>query len=66
MGIRPEHILAIGDANNDLPLFTHARIKVAVGDASPKLKNAATEIVAPQIEDGFAEAINRFVLKGAD
>lgn len=56
------HTLAIGDGDNDLPLFRSATLKVAMGNASEKLKAAADEIVASVAGDGFAEAIRRFVL----
>ena len=56
------HTLAIGDSSNDLPLLAAARIKVAMGNASSTLKTAANHIVAPVEQDGFAEAMDRFVL----
>jgi hypothetical protein len=58
-----EHTLAIGDSNNDIPLFENARLKVAMGNAIPELKALADYVVAPIEEHGFAEAMERFVLK---
>lgn len=57
-----EHTLAIGDGDNDLPLFKSARLKVAMGNASEKLKAAADEIVPSVTDDGFAAAIKQFLL----
>ena len=53
-----QHTLAIGDGDNDLPLFRNAGIKVAMGNASVSLKEAADHTVSNVAEDGFAEAIN--------
>jgi hydroxymethylpyrimidine pyrophosphatase-like HAD family hydrolase len=63
-GVSPEHVMAIGDGNNDLPLFESAALRVAVGNATERLKTAADEVVGTVTEDGFAEAIERFVLTG--
>lgn len=59
-GADKEHTLAIGDGNNDLPLFRSANLKIAMGNASELLKAEADEIVASVSEDGFAEAIRKF------
>jgi hypothetical protein len=56
------HTLAIGDSNNDIPLFENARVKVAMGNAIPELKALADHVVAPIDQHGFAEAMERFVL----
>ena len=57
-----EETLAIGDSNNDLPLFKSAGVKVAMGNAIDELKALADHVVAGVDEDGFAEAMERFVL----
>lgn len=56
------HTLAIGDGDNDLPLFKDAAIKVAMGNGSDSLKSAADYVVGTVQEDGFAQAIRKFVL----
>jgi HAD superfamily hydrolase (TIGR01484 family) len=56
------HTLGIGDGDNDLPLFAAASLKIAMGNASLGLKTAADEVVASVHEDGFADAIDTFVL----
>lgn len=58
-----ENTLAIGDASNDLPLFLNAGVKVAMGNATDTLKAMADHVVAPVEQDGFAEAMERFVLQ---
>lgn len=57
-----KHTLAIGDGNNDLPLFENAGVKVAMGNASELLKARANHVVSTVTDDGFAEAMDRLVL----
>lgn len=54
--------LAIGDSSNDLPLFNCAGLKIAMGNATDDLKQAADFIANTVENDGFAEAMNKFVL----
>jgi HAD superfamily hydrolase (TIGR01484 family) len=56
------HTLSIGDGPNDLPLFQASDIKVAMGNATKELKALADFVVAPVERDGFAEAMQKFVL----
>lgn len=60
--IPKEQTLAIGDGDNDVPLFENAGLKIAMGNASSKLTELADYTVASVDDDGFAEAMNRFVL----
>ncbi len=62
LGIPKEHILAIGDGDNDIALFENAGLKIAMGNATDLLKQKADYIVAPVQNDGFVEAMNKFVL----
>jgi hypothetical protein len=62
LSIKPEHVLAIGDAENDIDMIQTAGIGVAVGNADEKTKAAAKYVVASNDDDGFAEAIERFAL----
>lgn len=55
-------IVAVGDSENDLPMFAEVGLPVAMGHARPEIKAAAKEVVAPLDQDGLAEAIERFVL----
>jgi Cof subfamily protein (haloacid dehalogenase superfamily) len=60
--ISPDSVLAIGDAENDIEMIQLAGIGVAMGHAAQPVKDAADEVVASNDEDGFAEALERFVL----
>ncbi len=63
LNISPKHILAIGDAENDIEMLQFAEIGVAVGNAMPRVKAIADHVVGTHDEDGVAEAIERFVLQ---
>jgi haloacid dehalogenase-like hydrolase len=57
-----EHIVAIGDGENDLSLFGLATVKVSIGGGSPRLVELA-DVVAPTVhEDGFAWSVHNVVL----
>ncbi len=58
-----QHVLAIGDGENDIEMLQAAGIGVAMGNANDLVKGAADYVVASHHEDGVAEAINRFVLR---
>lgn len=62
VGIEKAHTLAIGDGDNDIPLFENAQVKVAMGNATEKLKAAADYVVGTLEDDGFAEAMHKYVL----
>jgi len=63
LGIEKENIIGVGDSDNDLPLFESVGYKVAMGNATDRLKNAA-DYIAPSVdEDGLVDVIDRFILK---
>lgn len=53
-------ILAIGDSGNDLDMIAAAGVGVAVANAAPAVIQAADYQVASNVENGVAEAIDRF------
>lgn len=57
-----EETLAIGDSANDIPLMKAAGLKIAMGNAINELKEMSDFVVADVEHDGFAEAMERFVL----
>lgn len=62
LDIETENVLAIGDGNNDIPLFKNAGTKVAMGNATDLLKAKADIVVGTVENDGFVEAVGRYVL----
>jgi Cof subfamily protein (haloacid dehalogenase superfamily) len=59
--IPPEAVLAIGDSRNDVPMLRWAGIGVAMGNASPEVKESVRYVTGSNTEDGVAQAIDRFV-----
>lgn len=62
LGVEPQHVMALGDAENDVEMLKLAGLGVAVGNACPKALKAADVVVGTNNDDGVAEAIHRFVL----
>lgn len=62
-GIDVSEIAAIGDMDNDVPMFKTAGFSVAMGNAHDAVKaEAAVAAVADNDHDGWAEAVDRFIL----
>jgi HAD superfamily hydrolase (TIGR01484 family) len=61
--LKPAEVMAIGDSNNDIPLFESAGLKIAMGNATDELKQRADYITDTQENDGLAKAIEKFILK---
>ena len=60
-----DEIATIGDMPNDVLMFAHSGLSIAMGNADPRVKRAARRITADNNHDGFAEAVERFVLRRA-
>jgi hydroxymethylpyrimidine pyrophosphatase-like HAD family hydrolase len=45
-------------------MFEKARLSIAMGNASPEVKRRADKLTASNTEDGFAQAIERYILGG--
>jgi len=65
LGIPLQHVMAIGDNNNDMQMLQSVGWGVAMGQASDAVKAAARAITASNAEDGVAQAIERYVLRCA-
>lgn len=50
---------AIGDALSDLPMFRSVDVAIAVGNASPAVREAAAVVVAANDDDGVALALEQ-------
>jgi len=62
LGVPVDRTLAIGDSGNDVPLFENAGTRIAMDNAIPELKALAHHTVGRVEDDGWAEAMHRFVL----
>ncbi len=65
LDILPEHIAAIGDMPTDVLMFGLAGVSVAMGNASPDVQRCARYVTTSNEQEGFANAVDRFVLPGA-
>jgi len=60
--IDPKRIATIGDMPNDTLMFTPSGLSIAMGQASDEVKAAASEVTTSSEEEGFANAVERFLL----
>jgi Cof subfamily protein (haloacid dehalogenase superfamily) len=51
VGVGPEEITVFGDNHNDLSMFHYAQHSVAVANAKPSVKAAATALIGPNTDD---------------
>lgn len=56
-GIPAEAIIAIGDNFNDISMFEKVGLSIAMGNADPVVKAAATRVTETNVADGVAQAI---------
>jgi Cof subfamily protein (haloacid dehalogenase superfamily) len=61
-GIPTQEIATIGDMANDVTMFNKSGVSIAMGNASPEVRRAATYVTASNEEEGFARAIEDFIL----
>lgn len=61
-GIPNEQIATIGDMPNDVLMFAHSGLSIAMGNAGREVQRAARRITTSNEEEGFANAVERFVL----
>jgi Cof subfamily protein (haloacid dehalogenase superfamily) len=57
-----ERIATIGDMPNDVLMFAHSGLSIAMGNADREVQRAARRVTASNDDEGFAEAVERFIL----
>ncbi len=57
-------IATIGDMPNDVLMFAHSGLSIAMGNASGEVQGAARRVTSSNDQEGFANAVRRFVLPG--
>jgi Cof subfamily protein (haloacid dehalogenase superfamily) len=62
LSIPADGIATIGDMPNDVLMFKRSGLSIAMGNASDDVKREARFVTASNTEDGFATAMERFVL----
>lgn len=60
--LRTDEIATIGDMANDCLMFGNSGLSIAMGNADSEVKRAARRVTDSNDREGFAKAINRFVL----
>ena len=63
--IPPEQIATLGDGLNDVLMFQRSGMSIAMGNASEEVQRQATHVTASNEDEGFAKAIEEFVLPRA-
>ena len=62
LSIPPGQIATMGDMPNDVLMFRKSGLSIAMGNASPEVQKQAQLVTTSNEEEGFANAIDRFIL----
>jgi Cof subfamily protein (haloacid dehalogenase superfamily) len=62
LNIPTAQIATLGDMPNDVLMFRKSGVSIAMGNASPEVQASATYVTSSNQEEGFANAIEKFVL----
>jgi Cof subfamily protein (haloacid dehalogenase superfamily) len=65
LGIRVDQIATIGDMPNDISMFKQSGLSIAMGQSTDEVKNAATHTTTSSEDEGFANAVDRYLLNRA-
>jgi hydroxymethylpyrimidine pyrophosphatase-like HAD family hydrolase len=60
--IPAERIATIGDGANDVLMFKVTGFSIAMGNGAPEVQAAASVVTGKNTEDGFAAAMQKFIL----
>jgi len=62
LNIPAAEIATLGDMPNDVLMFQKSGVSIAMGNASPEVQAAATYVTSTNEDEGFAKAIEKFIL----
>ena len=65
-GIQAEQVATIGDMPNDVLMFAHSGLSIAMGQSGREVHRAARRVTTSNEEEGFANGIERFILRAHD
>ena len=65
MNVPVERIATIGDQPNDVLMFKRSGLSIAMGNASEEVQRQAMCVTTSCDEEGFANAVERFILPRA-
>ena len=60
--IAPEQIATVGDMPNDVLMFAVSGLSIAMGNASPDVQRAARRVTTTNEQEGFANAVEKFLV----
>ncbi len=58
-------IATIGDMPNDVLMFAHSGLSIAMGNASTEVQRSARAVTTTNEDEGFARAVEKFILPAA-
>jgi Cof subfamily protein (haloacid dehalogenase superfamily) len=62
LNIPLDSIATIGDQPNDVMMFKHSGLSIAMGNASAEVQKQANYVTTSSEDEGFANAVERFIL----
>jgi Cof subfamily protein (haloacid dehalogenase superfamily) len=62
--ISTDEIATIGDMPNDVLMFTHSGLSIAMGNADAQVQSSASCVTDTNENEGFAKAVEKYVLPG--
>src|SRR5204863_4090228 len=62
LGVPANEIATIGDQPNDVLMFKRSGLSIAMGNASDEVKGQAAAVTDSYNDEGFAKAMERFIL----
>jgi Cof subfamily protein (haloacid dehalogenase superfamily) len=60
-----QQIATIGDMPSDVLMFAQSGLSIAMGNASLEVRSAARWVTGSNAEDGFADAVDKYILAGS-
>jgi Cof subfamily protein (haloacid dehalogenase superfamily) len=65
LSVPVEEIATMGDMPNDVVMFRHSGLSIAMGNASAEVQAQAERVTDSYEDEGFAKAVERFILPAA-
>ena len=63
LNIKPENIMAFGDAENDIAMFEYVGYPIAMGNAMDNVKEKAYAVTDTNTNNGIAKAVEKYILQ---
>jgi Cof subfamily protein (haloacid dehalogenase superfamily) len=61
--IPTDSIATIGDMPNDVLMFAHSGLSIAMGNASLEVQHSARRVTTSNADEGFANAVDKYILR---